>query len=406
MAPGQLVVEADQDRRHAVERAAHDVEGAAAALGHRQMADVEPLGAAPGEVRITEHHRHAGRGRLLAQRIHVAAERPLGIVEEAQRAAVLLVGRDRLARLRERRQCRGRRTRRRRCGLRDVAHEHGGARQHAQAQVATEHVVVVERPQPGTIRAGGVAAGIGAGLELADVAVDAVLETDRRRQRLGRGVGLELGELRVRDQRAPEEVAVDVVRGRAVGGNGVSAGAAKELRAFAADGDDVVEEDAEIVLREGVAQAVADAAEIVGAIGLDVRNAQRRARDLRVVLERRRHLVSADAGERRSGIAAMAQQQGQDKREGKPRQGIHGHLLRRLLGASVLVFRGRYSNRHYPARSDGGRGAGPFSYPTGSTIRTSSPPPSRLASTRRPSCASTISRQSVRPSPVPSALVE
>src|SRR6185295_3032685 len=46
------------------------------------------------------------------------------------------------------------------------------------------------------------------------------------------------------------------------------------------------------------------------------------------------------------------------------------------------------------------------SFAPGNQIRTTTPPPSRLPTSSVPPCASTISRHSVSPSPVPFAFVE
>ena len=86
MAPGDMAIEADEGGRHAVERGTHDVQLAR----NRHMRLIKPLGAFPGEVRVSEQHGLAGLRRLARKRIHVAADWQAALQRE-----LLAVGCDR-----------------------------------------------------------------------------------------------------------------------------------------------------------------------------------------------------------------------------------------------------------------------------------------------------------------------
>ncbi len=273
-------------------------------------------------MRVAEHDRHAGGGGVLADRVHVAAER--GVPEELQRAGVAAqrLGDCGRVRLRPRLRAPGRRLR-----VGDVADEHRRRGEDAEAEVAPDHVVERDLAQPGAVAAGQVAARVLPVLDLAHVAAEAVGEA------LGAGLrAFEHARFQGRDgfvgrDRLPEEVAVDVARGRTVGVDRVRAVGAEIPRALAVDRDDVVHQHAEVVFGLGVAIAIPERAEIAFLVRADVGDAEVGAGHRHVVAGLARPSL---AGRVREAVTTRRQRRGD---RGKHDSALHGVSSQRLVMA-------------------------------------------------------------------------
>jgi len=243
VAPGHVSVEADADQRESVDRRAHRV----VAARNGEMDGVEAADAEPGEVGIPEQGATAVVGEIPAERDGVASEfvhvpfRKIDLCEQAPRLGGALHRGRGLRRLHGS-QGGGRR------GCDDQIDEVGDTRAQIQLGQRLHEVPLVDRPHPG-----GVAAGCGEPGD-AGVSQEAVVAPRVATQQL-LAVALELlpsalyGFIRV-DER-PHEIALEV-----------SASRPEVARELAVGLDDVFCEHAEVVARERVAVAVAEAAPV------------------------------------------------------------------------------------------------------------------------------------------------
>ena len=250
--PGHVMVEADGHPRNAVERGPHDIEPA----GNGQVGLIEAVGVVPGKVRVPQQH--AGPiGR------HVLAEGP-GIAAQLEMVPQVH-GRDGEPRGRPR--TRGGRPRRH--GLPQPA-----------AGTALDHLLLVQAQevvQGRRLHPGGIAAGRGPLVRrgIPKIAVVSGEEATDQGPVVGgkaRGSGAQTGEVHLR---AEEGVALRVGNpGHGHLGHSVRA---EILRPLPPQGHEMVGEDAQVVLGKGIALAIAQAAEVVGA---DMRNAEGGAANL------------------------------------------------------------------------------------------------------------------------------
>jgi hypothetical protein len=251
VAPGDVLVEADVDQRESVDRRAHRVVTAR----DGEVDRVKAVDAKPREVGIPEQGATAVVGELAAECHGVAAElvhipfREIDLREQALRLREVDRRGVRLRRLRCR-QGGGRR----RCD--DRIDEVGDTRAQRQLGQRLQDVELVDGPHPG-----GVSAGCGEPRDAGVPQVSVVASRVAAQELLAVAVELLPAALYVlvRVVERPHEIALKV-----------SAVRAEEARELAVGLDDVFREHAEVVARERVALAIAEAAPVARA---DVGNA-------------------------------------------------------------------------------------------------------------------------------------
>ncbi len=280
MGPGQVAAEADVDQRQTGQRGPHHVEPA----GNGQVHLVETHRAVPGEVRVGQEHALAVRRTFAANGNGVAA------ALQAEALAPLLGDLERLLAAQGDLLRSGRRGGHQRVGeLADPAFDQ-------QAPGQAQQVIGRDGPQPGLAKAtGGLAVGLAEeAVETGGVAFEQLAY--RGRLRLPEGLQ-RLGLV----EPGVEDVGRQVVQlGRRL------ALAAEIARPLAARGDDLLGQQAGVVARVGVADAIAQAALILGP---DVRHAIGGPADIRGQPGRPRH-IGLDRHHRTQQHAGQAGQYG------------------------------------------------------------------------------------------------
>ena len=291
MAPGDVVVEADQHQRHAQESDAADVH----LVVDRDLGLVEPVRPLPVPVGVAEHHAAGlARGRR-RKAIHVAADaRVTAHLQGGRCGQALVQGRRGLRILRRaglgcgRGDCIG-------DGLHEIAVP---PRQVGRVHAAPD-VLLRDGLHPCLAAAGGVGRPFLGNVHVLVVAGHEALD------HLPQILGLRRGHLLHHvggDHMAVEEVRVDVARASDGAVVDQLCAAAKVARALAPVGEEGIRQRAQVVLRLDIPHTEAPAGPVGG---LDVRHAHRGAADLRLVRQRR--VV-------RIVVAPAAGQQGQDRR--------------------------------------------------------------------------------------------
>lgn len=258
--PRHVAVEADADDGEGGDRRAHHVELA----GHGQVDFVEAVGGRPREVRVAEQHAAPVLRGGTAEGPAVAAD---GQVAQPQ----LAVERGDIDGVRrDHRMGHGRPARRLR--IDDAGQHRAGAGLDRLLLAHAHHVGQRERAHPGGVAARGGEVGRRGVLQVAVVAGDVAAQQFARLGRHPRIAVTQRGRI---DDALEERIRASVGDGLERHGGG--AVRPERLRALAVDGDDLVGEQAEIVLRIGIGHAEAEAGVVVGA---DVRNAEAGAADL------------------------------------------------------------------------------------------------------------------------------